>query len=133
MNDPIDLSGWTFDEIAAKYGEAQLLDRGVLTINEFRRSRNLPNVLWGNEWARDEGKYEVRLLYLIFWHRIPCTIKLVFKSSVEWVWRVNFKRSFGACYWLFKQPLLQRGTKLANRLRTTIGAYGKLALVKFCL
>ena len=32
--------------------ETQLLDRGVLTINEVRRSRNLPDVPWGDEWAR---------------------------------------------------------------------------------
>jgi hypothetical protein len=32
--------------------EAQLLDRGVLTINEVRRQRGLPDVLWGDTWAR---------------------------------------------------------------------------------
>lgn len=29
--------------------QVQLLDRGVLTINEVRRQRNLPDVPWGNE------------------------------------------------------------------------------------
>lgn len=32
--------------------EAQLLDRGVLTINEVRRQRGLPDVPWGDTWAR---------------------------------------------------------------------------------
>ena len=32
--------------------EAQLLDRGVLTINEVRRSRSLPGVPWGDTWAK---------------------------------------------------------------------------------
>jgi HK97 family phage portal protein len=31
--------------------EAQLLDRGVLTINEVRRQRGLPNVPWSDAWA----------------------------------------------------------------------------------
>lgn len=31
--------------------EAQLLDRGVLTINEVRRQRGLPDVPWGDSWA----------------------------------------------------------------------------------
>ena len=30
--------------------EAQMLDRGVLTINEVRRERNLPEVPWGDTW-----------------------------------------------------------------------------------
>ena len=30
--------------------EVQLLDRGVLTINEARRSRNMPDVPWGDTW-----------------------------------------------------------------------------------
>ena len=40
------------DENARTTRESQLLDRGVLTINEVRRTRNLPDVPWGNEWAR---------------------------------------------------------------------------------
>ncbi len=32
--------------------DSQLLDRGVLTINEVRRSRGLPDVPWGDTWAR---------------------------------------------------------------------------------
>ena len=36
--------------------EAQLLDRGVLTINEVRRSRNLPDVPWGDTWAKASVK-----------------------------------------------------------------------------
>ena len=40
------------DENARASREAQLLDRGVLTINEVRRSRGLPDVPWGNVWGR---------------------------------------------------------------------------------
>ena len=40
------------DENSRVSREAQLLDRGVLTINEVRRSRNLPDVAWGDTWAR---------------------------------------------------------------------------------
>ncbi len=32
--------------------EVQLLDRGVLTINEVRRQRNLSDVPWGDTWAK---------------------------------------------------------------------------------
>jgi HK97 family phage portal protein len=35
--------------------EAQLLDRGVLTINEVRRQRGLPDVPWGDAWASVPG------------------------------------------------------------------------------
>ena len=41
------------DENARTAREAQLLDRGVLTINEVRRSRNLPDVPWGDAWGRE--------------------------------------------------------------------------------
>ena len=37
------------DENSRVTRQAQLLDRGVLTINEVRRQRNLPDVPWGNE------------------------------------------------------------------------------------
>ena len=40
------------DENSRVNREAQLLDRGVLTINEVRRSRNLPDVPWGDAWAK---------------------------------------------------------------------------------
>ncbi len=40
------------DEDSRVRRETQLLDRGVLTINEVRRSRNLPDVPWGNEWVK---------------------------------------------------------------------------------
>lgn len=40
------------DENSRVTREAQLLDRGVLTINEVRRSRNLPDVPWGDTWAK---------------------------------------------------------------------------------
>ena len=47
MNDPIDLSGWTFDEIAAKYGEEAAIQAGIaadpdtweLTEEDFARMR----------------------------------------------------------------------------------------------
>ena len=44
------------DENSRVSREAQLLDRGVLTINEVRRSRNLPNVPWGDTWAKAPSK-----------------------------------------------------------------------------
>ena len=40
------------DENSRVSREAQLLDRGVLTINEVRRSRNLADVPWGDIWAK---------------------------------------------------------------------------------
>ena len=40
------------DENSRVARDAQFLDRGVLTINEVRRSRNLPDVSWGDVWAR---------------------------------------------------------------------------------
>lgn len=40
------------DENSRVSREAQLLDRGVLTINEVRRARNLPDVPWGDAWAK---------------------------------------------------------------------------------
>ncbi len=40
------------DENSRVTREMQLLDRGVLTINEVRRSRNLPDVPWGETWAK---------------------------------------------------------------------------------
>ena len=40
------------DEDSRVRRETQLLDRGVLTINEVRRSRNLPDVPWGDTWAK---------------------------------------------------------------------------------
>ena len=40
------------DENARTTRESQLLDRGVLTINEVRRGRNLPDVPWGNTWGK---------------------------------------------------------------------------------
>ena len=40
------------DENARTTRESQLLDRGVLTINEARQARNLPNVPWGNTWTK---------------------------------------------------------------------------------
>ena len=39
------------DENSRVQRETALLDRGVLTINEVRRERNLPEVPWGNEAA----------------------------------------------------------------------------------
>ena len=44
------------DEGAKVTREAQLLDRGVLTINEVRRSRNLQDAPWGDEWAKAAGR-----------------------------------------------------------------------------
>ena len=40
------------DENARANREAQLLDRGVLTINEVRQTRGLPPVPWGDTWPR---------------------------------------------------------------------------------
>ena len=40
------------DENSRVSREGQLLDRGVLTINEVRRTRNLPDVPWGDSWAK---------------------------------------------------------------------------------
>ena len=39
------------DENRRVQREVQLLDRGVLTINEVRRQRNLPDVAWGDTWS----------------------------------------------------------------------------------
>ena len=43
------------DENARASRESQLLDRGVLTINEVRRARGLPDVPWGDVWAKARG------------------------------------------------------------------------------
>ena len=43
------------DENARTTRETQLLDRGVLTINEVRRHRNLPPVPWGNTPPQAQG------------------------------------------------------------------------------
>ena len=43
------------DENARTTRESQLLDRGVLTINEVRQARNLPNVPWGNTWTKPQA------------------------------------------------------------------------------
>ena len=43
------------DQNARTTRETQLLDRGVLTINEVRRSRGLPDVPWGDTWAKARG------------------------------------------------------------------------------
>ena len=40
------------DENSRVTREMQLLDRGALTINEVRRSCNLPDVPWGETWAK---------------------------------------------------------------------------------
>ena len=40
------------DENSRVSREVQLLDRGVLTINEVPRSRDLPDLPWGDVWAR---------------------------------------------------------------------------------
>ena len=40
------------DENSRVSRESQLLDRGVLTINEVRRSRNMSDVPWGDTWAK---------------------------------------------------------------------------------
>ena len=44
------------DENSRVTREMQMLDRGVLTINEVRRSRNLPDVPWGDAWAKAPGR-----------------------------------------------------------------------------
>ena len=44
------------DENSRVHREVSMLDRGVLTINEVRRSRNLPDVPWGDSWASAPGK-----------------------------------------------------------------------------
>ena len=43
------------DQNAQTTRETQLLDRGVLTINEVRRSRGLPDVPWGDVWTKARG------------------------------------------------------------------------------
>ena len=43
------------DENARTTRESQLLDRGVLTINEVRQAHNLPNVPWGNTWTKPQA------------------------------------------------------------------------------
>ena len=43
------------DENSRVQRETALLDRGVLTINEVRRERNLREVPWG-DGRRDDGK-----------------------------------------------------------------------------
>ncbi len=40
------------DENRRVQREVQLLDRGVLTINEVRRERNMPDVAWGDTWSK---------------------------------------------------------------------------------
>ena len=40
------------DENSRVSRDVQLLDRGVLTINEVRRQRNLSDVPWGDTWAK---------------------------------------------------------------------------------
>ena len=40
------------DETTRVDRESKLLDRGVLTINEVRRSRNLADVYWGEGWPK---------------------------------------------------------------------------------
>ena len=44
------------DENSRVSREVQMLDRGVLTINEVRRSRKLPDVPWGDAWAKAPGR-----------------------------------------------------------------------------
>ena len=43
------------DENSRVNRESQLLDRGVLTINEVRRTRNMTDVPWGDTWAKAPG------------------------------------------------------------------------------
>ena len=50
--DRSDIEALKEDESARVSRESQLLDRGVLTINEVRCSRNLPDVPWGDVWAK---------------------------------------------------------------------------------
>ena len=40
------------DENRRVQREVQLLDRGVLTINEVRRQRDMPDVAWGDTWSK---------------------------------------------------------------------------------
>ena len=40
------------DENRRVQREVQLLDRGVLTINEVRRQRDMPDVAWGDTWYK---------------------------------------------------------------------------------
>ena len=40
------------DENSRVAREVQMLERGVLTINEVRRTRSLPDVPWGDTWAK---------------------------------------------------------------------------------
>ena len=47
-----DIEALKEDEPARVSRESQLLDRGVLTINEVRRSLNLTDVPWGDVWAK---------------------------------------------------------------------------------
>ena len=44
------------DENSRVTRDMQMLDRGVLTINEVRRSRNLADVPWGDTWAKAPGR-----------------------------------------------------------------------------
>ena len=44
------------DETERVDRETKLLAHGVLTINEVRRSRNLPEVPWGNTWHPPKGR-----------------------------------------------------------------------------
>ena len=47
------------DETERVNRETRLLAHGVLTINEVRRSRNLPDVPWGNTWQPPERQENV--------------------------------------------------------------------------
>ena len=40
------------DENRRVQREVQLLDQGVLTINEVRRHRNMPDLAWGDAWSK---------------------------------------------------------------------------------
>ena len=51
--------------------EAQLLDRGVLTINEVRRQRGLPDIPWGDAWASVPGNAVVQVSKWIDRRRPP--------------------------------------------------------------
>ncbi len=44
------------DETERVDRETKLLDHGVLTINEVRRARHLPEVPWGNTWHPPKGR-----------------------------------------------------------------------------
>ena len=50
--DPSSVKALRKDENSRVTRKSQLLDRGVLTINEVRRSRNLPDVPRGDSWAK---------------------------------------------------------------------------------